>query len=289
MNERRIRSTLFFVTCIVCFVVYFAQYLSTHMQPRQHRFADDNDSSSLDRVSCSGEPCFVCENISMLAPLLATAKPLGSGFYKQAFAVRFREQSLVVKVPHERSAPYLAERWAAKNNGEKLTDNQVQQKLAAKFADESAVMLSWARMSTLTDSNNNNDIEDEPIVPRVYGGCYSVDDRAEQKSNEKKLSIITVVEPLRAIADVTFDTKISLSQRLTIAGSVMRLIRKWDALPPFNHSRADTDTISNIKDYRVTNATAMIYGDFDPKQVRMFCCCCFSLIDVSRSLVSTIE
>lgn len=262
MMSDQFRSTVFFTTFMILFLVYIVHYLVNHSEEsRLHHHgrssSRDDARSSVGRISCSGEPCFVCDNISRLSSLLDDdATPLGSGFYKQAFAIRFGDRSLVVKVPHERSAPYLAERWAAKNNGEKLTDNQVRTKLAAKFADESAVMLSWVNMATSSSST------DEPIVPRVFGGCYSGDETLHDG-----LSIVTVVEPLRAIADVTFDTSISLAQRLTIGASLMSVIRRWDALTPFNHSRADTDTISNIKEYRVVNATAMIYGDFDPKQV----------------------
>jgi hypothetical protein len=199
---------------------------------------------------CTDSPCFTCKNISVLASSLANATTLGNGFYKRALLVQHGSSLLVVKTPHEQAASYLAARWALKNNGSVLSARQVRQKLASKFADEQRQMMRWSTAQTAG------------MVPRVFGGCY--DD-----ANDGALSIATIVEPLRAMADVTFDGKVTLSQRLMIAASVLRLVSMWDSITPFNHSRAETDAISAVKDYRVVSANALIYGDFDPKQVRL--------------------
>ena len=51
-----------------------------------------------------------------------------------------------------------------------------------------------------------------------------------------------------------------------MSASVMRLVGQWDSIPAFDHSRADSETISSLKEYTVLGATALIYGDFDAKQ-----------------------
>ena len=63
-----------------------------------------------------------------------------------------------------------------------------------------------------------------------------------------------------------FETKNSFQKRLLLAACIMRLVSQWDSIPAFDHSRAQTETISSLKEYDVKAATAFIYGDFDAKQ-----------------------
>lgn len=226
-----------------------ARNVDRHDDSNNNIIDKNNKNNNNGERQCSSAPCFTCANVSLLAPLMAHAVELGAGFYKRAVGVQFDRTALVVKLPHARAAPYLAERWAAKNGGEQLAAQVVREKLANKFADERAQMLRWAPLAPTN-------------VPRVYGGCHDA-----TRSADDALAIVTIVEPLRALGDVTFDNDVSMSQRLAIARSLLRLVDLWSALPAFNHSRADSDAISNVKDYVVRDATAVIYGDFDPKQV----------------------
>jgi hypothetical protein len=191
---------------------------------------------------CSAEPCFDCESVQALLAQTQSVRAFGRGFYKQAHVVRVGERAFVVKTPHNDSFAYVRERWASKNDGHVLSDADVAAHVASKFESECAQMKAWQRLEV-------------PVAPHVHGGCF-----------RPASAIVSVVEQLRTIADVTFDASVPLRARVLIAANLMRLVRAWDALEPFNHSRADTDVISSIKDYRVVDATALIYGDFDPKQ-----------------------
>lgn len=193
---------------------------------------------------CSQRPCFDCDSVVQLLAQTRNASAFGRGFYKQAHVVvdGVSGRSFVVKTAHSDSAAYVRERWASKNNGELLSDDDVAARLRAKFASECEQMLAWHSLAV-------------PVAPHVHGGCYEVG-----------REVVSVVEQLRTIADVTFDSGVPLLARVVLAANAMRVVQAWDALAPFNHSRADTDVISSIKEYRVTDATALIYGDFDPKQ-----------------------
>lgn len=191
---------------------------------------------------CSTTPCFDCESVTALLDAIRGREAVGRGFYKQAHLVTVDKRTFVVKTVHDTSASYLAERFYSKN-GHVLTPDQLQVRLVDKFASECFQMLNWHHQMSV------------PIVPHVHGGCH-----------RPGSPVVTVVERLRALTDVTFDASVPLSSRVALAISTMRLVGEWDRLAPFNHSRADTDVISSLKDYRVNDATALIYGDFDPKQ-----------------------
>jgi len=195
-----------------------------------------------DARCCSTPPCFDCSSVLALIDQVRDLPAFGRGFYKQAHLVQVGERTFVLKSLHDTSAEYLGERYFAKN-GRALSDDQLQQRLVDKFASECHQMLDWHRQLAVS------------IVPHVHGGCHRVG-----------APVVTVVERLRTLTDVTFDAAVPISSRVALAISTMRLVAEWDRLQPFNHSRADTDVISSLKDYRVENATALIYGDFDPKQ-----------------------
>jgi hypothetical protein len=200
------------------------------------------NASAAVRRCCSAAPCFDCSSVQALLEQTRNLPAFGRGFYKQAHLVASGGRTFVLKSLHDASASYLSERYFAKN-GRALSDEQLQQRLVDKFASECHQMLDWHRQLAV------------PIVPHVHGGCH-----------ERGAPVVTVVERLRTLTDVTFDATVPLSSRVALAISTMRLVAEWDRLEPFNHSRADTDVISSLKDYRVVNATALIYGDFDPKQ-----------------------